>query len=205
VNTLDVVVTNAGSGANPTGVRVEIAGTAQPSAGPVAVPIYGTGVANGGGLAADGTNDAHYTLAASGDPSFPGPNAIVINSNAFPIPPWAANGPASKWIAPRVNPGGNNSAGSYTYRTTFSLAGLNPATAVLTGQWACDDTCVMRLNGVNVATIPAIGNFSALTPFTIGSGFAAGVNTLEVVVTNGGPGANPTGVRVTVSGTAQPQ
>jgi hypothetical protein len=203
-NTLDFVVANNGSGANPTGLRVDISGTAMPSAGPVAVPVYGTGIASGGGLAADGTNDPHYTLVSSADPSFPGPNAVVITSNAFPIPPWAANGPSSKWIAPRVSPGSNNATGSYTYRTTFSLTGLNPSTVVLTGRWGCDDTCVMKLNGNTVATISAVGNFANLTSFTIDSGFTAGTNTLEFVVTNAGSSANPTGLRVEIAGTGSP-
>ena len=40
---------------------------------------------------------------------------------------------------------------------------------------------------------------------TINTGFIAGVNTLDFVVNNGGPGINPTGVRVELSGTANRQ
>jgi YD repeat-containing protein len=167
-----------------------------PEGGTVPIAVYGTGIASGGGLAADGTADSHYTLISSADSGYPGPGAPVVISNAFPIPPWVADGPSSKWIAPRSDAGNNNQPGSYTYRTTFDLTGYNAATASLTGQFAADDSAVIKLNGVTVG--PAASSFSSFTSFTITSGFAAGVNTLDFVVTNGG--ANPTGLRVDLSG-----
>src|ERR1700682_2674072 len=199
VNTLEFVVNNAGSSANPTGLRVDISGTATPL---TTLTVFGTGVSAPGSLLADVSVDPHYVLRISADPGFPGPNAIVVNSTAWPIPPWIAEGPNSKWIAPQRDQTGGNAAGNYTYRTTFNLASLNPSTAVLTGQYASDNTATMLLNGAPVG--PTSTCLCSFTPFTIASGFQAGLNTLDFVVNNAGSSANPTGLRVDISGTATP-
>src|SRR6266567_1025363 len=169
------------------------------STGPSPITIFNTGVATGGnGLLPDGAVDPHYALIASADPGFPGPNAYVVNSVGFPMGPWVLNGPSSKWLAPQANQSSGNAQGTYTYRTTFDLTGLNQATAALSGQWAADNEAVMKLNGVVVASV---AGFSTLTPFNITSGFVAGVNTLVFVVTNSPSTPNPTGLRVEISGT----
>src|SRR6202171_1213561 len=166
------------------------------------IVIFGTGVNTPSNLLADGAVDSHYTLYSSADSGFPGPNAIVVNSTAWPIPPWLTDGPASKWIAAQRDQSGGNAAGNYTYRTTFNLANMNPSTAVLTGQYSSDNTATMLLNGTPVG--PASGCLCSFTPFTITSGFQAGLNTLDFVVNNAGSSANPTGLRVDISGTATP-
>lgn len=56
------------------------------------------------------------------------------------------------------------------------------------------------MNGV--AAGPNSSSYNTWMPFTINSGFVAGVNTLDFVVTN--TGAGPTGLRVDLSGTASP-
>jgi hypothetical protein len=198
VNSLDIVVTNDPSSSNPTGLRVEISGTATPAAGVVPIVIYNTGVATGGSLLADGAIDPHYTITSSADLGFPGPSAFVINSSGFPIPPWAVDGPISKWIGPQANQSTGNAQGAYTYHTTFDLTGFNPATAVLAGQWAADNSAVMKLNGVTMAS--EVG-FTSLTPFSISSGFVSGVNSLDILVTNDPATPNPTGLRLEISGT----
>src|SRR6266404_787427 len=164
------------------------------------IVVFGTGVSTPGNLLADGAVDSHYILYSSADPGFPGPNAIVVNSTAWPIPPWLADGPNSKWIAPQSSQASGNAAGNYTYRTTFNLTNLNPSTAVLTGQYASDNSATMLLNGAPVG--PASTCLCSFTPFTITSGFQAGVNTLDFVVNNAGSSANPTGLRVDIGGTA---
>lgn len=173
--------------------------------------VYNTGVDNSNSLLADGAVDAHYTLVTSADSAFPGPNAIVVNSSGFPIPPWVSNGPDSKWIAPQGNQSTGNAAGRYIYQLTFSLAGLNPLTAVLSGQWAVDNTGFLRLNGVDVtagSSGAVTGNgFGAFTAFTLNSANAAfnsGLNTLQFIVDNEGATAsvNPTGLRVEIEGFA---
>src|SRR5450759_4762412 len=168
---------------------------------PVQIPVFNTGVASTGVLLADGAVDSHYKLVASSDPNFAGPNAVTVYSNAFPIPPWTANGPNSKWIGPRADAGVGNSPGTYTYRTTFDLTGLNVVTARLAGQWASDNEGVMKLNGNTVST-SSEASFTGWVPFTINTGFVAGINTLDLVVTIGPPDANPTRLRVEIAGTA---
>ena len=76
------------------------------------IVIFGTGVNTPGNLLTDGSVDPHYTLFATADPGFPGPNAIVVNSTGFPIPPWLSDGPNSKWIAPQSNQTSGNAAGN---------------------------------------------------------------------------------------------
>ena len=153
---------------------------------------YATGVDNAGVSLADGSIDRHYGLVSSSDPGFPGPNSFVID-NAYPIPPWVANSTSSRWTG--VQPNGSNGAsgGVYTYRQTFTINGLSPSFADLAGNWACDDTCIIKLNGTTVVTS---SGFSAYTAFSIpnGSPFVTGVNTLDFIVTNSGGG--PTGLRV---------
>jgi hypothetical protein len=176
-------------------------------AGVGAIPgLFNTGVGSNGAVLASGTIDPHWQLIQSPDPSFPGPNAIVVNDSGFPIPPWLANGPNSKWLAPQANQSTGNQSGDYKYRISFDLTGLEPSTAVINGLWTSDNggTQVL-LNGV-ATSFNSDGNFTVLgNAFTINAGFVAGVNTLDFVVTNGGPGINPTGVRVELSGTANHQ
>ena len=159
-----------------------------------------------GAVLASGTIDPHWQLIQSPDLSFPGPNAIVVNDSGFPIPPWLANGPNSKWIAPQANQSTGNQAGDYKYRITFNLTGLEPSTAVITGNWTSDNTGPqVLLNGTPTGVL-GDGNFGALgNAFTINTGFIAGVNTLDFVVTNAGTVINPTGVRVELNGTANHQ
>ncbi|HZV35755.1 MAG TPA: hypothetical protein VFB72_14365, partial [Verrucomicrobiae bacterium] len=171
-------------------------------AGQVPIPgLFNTGVGTNGALLASNTVDPHWKLIQSADPSFPGPNAIVVD-DAPPIPPWITNGPASKWLAPQANQAGGNQPGNYTYRITFDLTGLEKSTAVVSGHWTSDNTGKIVLNGTATAAV-SDGNFAALTnAFTFLSGFVSGTNTLDFVVTNAGTAINPTGVRVEVSGTA---
>jgi hypothetical protein len=181
-------------------VTVLSAGTADAQS---PITIFGTGVVSSGVLASDGVVDSHYSLISSVDPATPGPNAYVVNSTVWPIPPWIAEGPSSKWIGPYPYTSGavSSAAGAYTYRTTFNLTGFNPSTAVLTGQYAADDGASIQLNGVTVFSTSQ--GFGAFQSFTINSGFAAGLNTLDFVVQNAVyGGTNPTGLRVDISGTA---
>ncbi len=171
--------------------------------------IYNTGVDDSNVVLTDGAVDPHYALVTSADPSFPGPDAVLVNSATYPIPPWLANSSTSRWIAPRTDQITGNAPGTYIYRTTFSLAGLNPATAVLTGQWASDNDGSIRLNGslVTGGTSGATGNgdFGAFTAFTLNSAnatFVPGLNTLDFIAINTDLNPNPTGVRVEVAGSA---
>ncbi|HME43739.1 MAG TPA: hypothetical protein VKF36_11680 [Syntrophorhabdales bacterium] len=182
--------------------------------------LYDTGVNSSNALLSAGATDPHYMLTQSVDPSFPGPNAIVVgpatagNPTAgypfTPNGPWMDNASNSQWIAPQeyvytgVPTGNGMSAGAYTYTTTFNLAGLNPATAVITGEWAADDEGLnILINGNSTGLTYNAEAYGSFQSFTISSGFVSGVNTLAFEVGNIALG--PTGLQVdNLSGTASP-
>jgi len=170
--------------------------------GATSIPgIANTGVNNDGTLASPGSIDQHWTLILSPDPSFPGPNAFVSSPKKAN---WSSNGPISQWISPAADATKNRKGGSYKYRLSFNLSGLNPASAVVKGSWVSDNnTTAVLLNGVTTGlTGPA--NFgsqpSAGSQFYFNSGFTTGVNTLDFIVNNGS--GSPTGIRVEITGTA---
>jgi hypothetical protein len=173
-----------------------------------AVPITGlfdSGVDNSNALLPYGSLDPHYTLTAA--PGFTVPrSAVVYDPSSYTFYNWVANTSNSQWIGLQSS-ANYYSAGLYKYDITFDLTGLNPATSVITGQWAADNNGVIFLNGTSTgATTPTLG-FSSFTPFTISSGFVSGVNTLEFQVTNLADVATfggPTGLQVELSGTASP-
>jgi hypothetical protein len=77
--------------------------------------------------------------------------------------------------------------GAYNYTTTFSLTGLTPGTASITGKLSADDQVVgVELNGVLVSppiTTPD-QSYTTLQSFSITSGFVSGTNTLEFLTMN---------------------
>jgi hypothetical protein len=147
--------------------------------------------------------DPHWRLTASADESAPGPDAFTL-APGFPVPPWLAEGPASRWIAPQAAQGSGNLPGNYTFTTIFDLTGFDPATAQITGRVSADNgIAAARLNGAALSGITASG-FTTWTAFTIpaGSGFIAGTNVLEFEVNNAGDTINPAGFRVELDGRA---
>ncbi len=171
----------------------------------LALPIPGlfnTGVSTNNTLLLAGAIDPHYQIIASDDPGFPGPNAFTLSAG-FPVPPWIAEGPDSRWIAPRAQQGTGNAEGNYTYRTTFSLAGFDPAKASIAGKWAVDNGGVdIVLNGASLGIINNLG-FTSFSDFAIVSGFVTGTNTLDFIVSNAPTTPNPTGLRVEMRGTVE--
>jgi hypothetical protein len=121
---------------------------------------------------------------------------------------FLAQGPNSKWIAPKTDQSVRENFGTYVYRITFSLAGFNPATATISGQWSIDnDGTDILINGVSTGQTTPIDAYDSFSPFSITSGFVAGVNTIDFVLFNdpdSGRYTNPTGLRVEISGTADP-
>jgi len=181
-------------------------------AGNVSVPIgdpellptvFSTGMDANGVVLAPGVADPHYQLtqSAQGTPPPPAIAATVIQNH----PAWFGNDLLSSWIGP-VNPGTENvAAGSYHYRTTFSLTGYDPASAVLTLQVGVDNRLPdLELNGVSTGI--TFEGFSALSgPFSLTNGFVAGNNTLDFLTVNDGDSPNPAGFRAQLSGTARKQ
>ena len=182
--------------------------------GLIAYPItslFNTGVstnnANGSPLilTADGANDQHYSIIAS--PS--GATApFVTLSGLDPFPAWNENTTTSKWISLRATyPEGDDQdpVGSYTYKTTFDLAGIDMNTVVISGQLVADNyISEVRINGFSMAFTTEDNDEFYFSPITIPNGhYLAGINTLEFDVFNNVPnGGNPTGLRVELSGAA---
>ncbi len=186
--------------------------------------LFNTGMDNSGNLLSASTTpqaDPHYTITyqatLTSDPTPPA-SAQVVLQNGFPSSgPWCPNTPTSEWIAPNANLNdyGNNggtseASGYYTYDTTFSLSGLNPSTAKITGQFSADDDLInVLLNGSSVGiSLPPTdargADFYSLHNFTISNtaNFLPGTNTLDFVVQNAPPGGvqtlphNPSGLQV---------
>lgn len=167
--------------------------------------LFNTGVDDEGKVLAPNRVDPHYKIIEI-------PDGITVSSNAFtlvagfPVGPWIAEGPNSRWIAPRANQSTGSAAGNYIYRTTFDLTGLDPSKASITGRWVSDNGGVdILINGVALGMANP-GNFTAWTEandFSITTGFVVGINTLDFVVNNAGTDINPTGLRVEMRGTVE--
>lgn len=167
------------------------------------IPVFSTGVAVSGGLAANATVDPHYTLTSSADSVFIGPEAYVaLTPGVYPFTSWMLGTPNALFIGPRDSLAYPFGTGNYVYTTTFDLSGLDSSTAVLNGGWATDNAGLdILLNGVSLGIAIPNGSDTALTPFVISSGFVPGVNTLQFVVYNDLAG---TGMLVDISGQADP-
>jgi hypothetical protein len=152
----------------------------------------------------NGSLDTHYLIAATTDPTVTlGPSVTFAN------PLYVPDDADSRWISVSAN--GNPGNGTNTFEFSFSLAGLNAATASLSGDWGVDNEAEIFLNGVSTGfklTGDVVGvvdngdfaSFESLHHFTINSGFQAGVNHLDFVVLDTGP---PTALRVdNLAGTA---
>jgi hypothetical protein len=166
---------------------------------PAFTGLFTTGVDGTGTPLPAGSTDPHYTL-TSNDPQFPGPAAIVAENEDPPDGGWVPNTSTSGWISVQANTEGN--VDIYTFTTTFTLTGVDPTTASLSGTWSCDDSCTMSLNGTEVASDPSPA-WTSVQPLSIpaGSPFQAGTNTLTIAVDNSGDYA--TGVQIlTIAGSA---
>lgn len=160
--------------------------------------LYNTGV-DGSGVAVPGVGavDQHWTLA--------GGTAYVSGQNGvFPLNgPWLADNATSRWVTPQPRAGATLDPvanGLYFYNLAFSLAGFDPATASFVGRFAADNQVTrISLNG-NVLAASG-GGFRSWTSFVANSGFVAGLNNLQITVTNvGQQSGNPSGLRVEFTG-----
>ncbi len=159
--------------------------------------LFDTGVDETSAVLVDGSVDSHYVLTVNpnGAPLDP---VIVEDSTVFPIAPpagpWVANTDRSKWVGPAFFTD-MGAAGDYTYVLGFDLTDFDPSSVIIVGSWATDNAGVdIFLNGVATGNPNPTTQFTALTPFTIATGFQAGTNTLEFVVNNSSVGY--TGLRV---------
>jgi hypothetical protein len=160
------------------------------------IAVSNTGETTPGGPALPvGILDPHYSLISA-------PATVPLTAiTTSPNPAWTANTPTADWISPGASGDTGWPVGNYDYQTTFSLAGLVPSTAQLSGKWTSDNDGCLFLDGTNTGSCTSFANFGSFISFSITSGFNAGVNTLDFVIDNGG---GPTGVIAEVSGSASP-
>ena len=75
------------------------------------------------------------------------------------------------------------------FRTTFSLTGYDPTTALVNASMSADNDIVgVFLNGVSLGRTHF--NWQTTANFTISSGFQSGINTLDFYAADGGPPAS---------------
>ncbi len=165
--------------------------------------LFNTGVDASGTPLADGTvGDPHYTLVTV--PS--GTTELLVRRAAggFPIPPFIGDTALSAWVGPNSNTHLHGDAGTYVYRTTFDLTGLDPVTASITGGWTSDNQGLdILINGISTGFTTPLSAFSTgFFAFVINSGFVPGLNTLDFVVNNSAFGTTALRVEMTGSATA---
>jgi hypothetical protein len=160
--------------------------------------LFSSGVNAEGQVLAPGQLDPHYSLTASAYSTPPPPDisaTVMANHSA-----WLANNAISSWIGVISGPS-SVSSGSYNFRTTFDLSGMDPDTAAVALRFAADDRVnQVLLNGVDQGvSYVGYSAFSAL--FNLSSGFTEGTNTLDFYTVNDSTAANPAGFRVEAAGT----
>jgi hypothetical protein len=160
---------------------------------PAVIPIFSTGVNPRGELVQPGQPERHFELIDA--PQYSERNLYIFRNLPYDFVP---NGPVSSWIGPAQDAYYAYQPGDYTYRQTFDLTGLDPATAVLNIRFASDNLGRIYLNGEETIEQPP-DNFTSLFDLTIDEGFRQGLNTLDIVVHND---YSVTGLRMDISGTA---
>jgi hypothetical protein len=151
----------------------------------------GTDASNVALAGGNGVIDPHYLIASSTSPGFAGQQAVTFQCC------YIADDADSRWVSLSAN--GSPGSNVTIYRLSFSLAGLDPTTASISGSGGSDNAGRIFLNGVDTGI--DINGFSALVPFVLNSGFVAGINTLDFQVSDFGA---PTAFRVDdLTGTAR--
>lgn len=165
--------------------------------------LFSTGVDAGGAGLPGGSADPHYAVIAGPGILVPQPAQVLTNQLAGAT---YVQSPTSRWIW--VNPNGLPANVTFTFRTTFDLTGYVPSTAVLTGRYATDNYGSILLNGNLVFSVPdpVSNQFGAFTNFSLGSGFVAGINTLDFVTRDVGQisGLNVDRLQLTASAIPEP-
>ena len=166
--------------------------------------LFNTGVDPNGMILGRGSPDPHWQIIAG--PGIGGPQApfVVEDQSPFGLYFQATD---SAWIWVRAD--GTGAVGApYTFQLQFTLSAPSASTR-LSGGWGCDNHGLIRLNGLpptgtssGILSLPggAISNFQNVHFFTLaaanstGAPFRAGMNTLDILVTDDG---NPGGLNVT--------
>ena len=161
--------------------------------------LFNTGVDDSGSPLPGLTVDSHYLLVTAPSvittPSAPFAYADISPVNNVYPGAWVNNTSTSQWIGPNTNikvqgDPGWDSPPDFTYNLTFSLAGLDPNTADIVGQWATDNESKILINGVDTGIAKSSTGYGSLDSFEINAvnfptgTFLPGSNTLSFVVTN---------------------
>jgi hypothetical protein len=159
--------------------------------------LFNTGVDGTGTVLPNGTADPHYSLTG------PLSGAVVTARFIDGANQWVVPPAGSAWIGPLPS---SQSAptGHYVYTLRFDLTGFDPATAIITGDLAADNTPLIFLNGTDTG-FSHPNQYVTLESFAITNGFLPGTNFLEFRVSNNPSGGqNPTGLLIAnLSGTVQ--
>ncbi len=175
-------------------------GNALPAQGAFITTLFNTGVDSSGMQLPDGTiGDPHYSLIQAP----PGSTSEILVRTTVGVYPvgthWFAGDTRSTWIGPNNNYFLIGPRGYYTYRTTFDLTGFNLATTKITGGWSTDNGGTdILINGIRLGYTTLPLQYGGFSPFTITSGFVAGLNTLDFELFE--DGSSPTGLRVDMTG-----
>ena len=145
------------------------------------ITVYSTGVDSSGNVLPGGSTDLNWVLSgASG-------STVVLSLSATSNfgSGWHVDDtvglPGSSWIgATATNP---TPPTPYTFTETFSLTGLNPATATISGVWAISDTGTLSINGHVIDT--ESNTFFGGTTFTLpDADLLSGSNTIAMTMTS---------------------
>ncbi|HEY4312789.1 MAG TPA: PEP-CTERM sorting domain-containing protein [Pirellulales bacterium] len=171
--------------------------------------LYGTGIAaDGFSLLAGGAVDPHWSLVSAPAGSGLGPSAFVAQ-DTFPYPfpnAWVANGFQSQWIAPAADQSGAMPTGDYDYRTTFNVDDIAPLTFAFAGSWAVDDSAYMLINGQPIGITNSGANQLSQFFLVDSAAVVNGVNTLDIIVTNGrGTDLNASGLQIRIQANQAPE
>jgi hypothetical protein len=176
-------------------IQFFLTATLIPTAFAATITLHNTGVNSSDVLVAAGAQASFWSLSAEPSGASEAIGSLPFRyHNGF----YFADTASAAWVSP--NASGNAGAGGfYTYDLIFNLAGLNPATASISGNFGTDNDGSISLNNNAPVATQGFAGFGTPTSFAFNSGFVAGLNTIHVQVDNGG---DPTAFFVQLSGTA---
>ncbi len=190
-NTLEFVVNNGGTAANPSGLRVEsMSGSAD-------APTINLSTAFNQGSATTiphGSLDDNWVVTAA-----PAGATLGAAKSIAKNPAWYGHDPDARWIAPQSAASGSSDqpVGVYTYQYDFALSRTGKLFE-LAGNIGSDNVVqAFKINGTTVAgNLGSFGAPSDLPTVIDQTLFVEGTNTIEVLVDNGGTGPNPHGFQL---------
>lgn len=107
--------------------------------------LYNTGVDSTGTVKANGAAETNYVFSGGAARVVTSANGILINPGV-----WTGDNSLSAWIGPATDSLSFIAGGDYLYSTTFTLDGLDPLTAQISGRWSADNLGIdILLNGVS--------------------------------------------------------